>query len=126
MIVAIDAKKYNWNSNYNNSDKFTDEERLANKAKGGTQKGINYRRRRKFAEIFDELLSFTNSEGEGLDELISMELLRKALEGDMQAYQLIRDQIGEKPKDQVELSTGNTITIEIGQPDGDQTQTSEE
>ena len=125
--MAIDAKKYNWNSNYNNNPNVSDEERRANRSKAGTQKGINSRRRRKFAEIFDELLSFTNSEGEGLDELISMELLRHALNGDMQAYQLIRDQLGEKPKDQMELTTGNSITIEIGQPeDGDQTQISEE
>ena len=125
--MAIDAKKYNWNSNYNNNPNISDEERRTNRSKAGTQKGINSRRRRKFAEIFDELLSFTNSEGEGLDELISMELLRHALNGDMQAYQLIRDQLGEKPKDQMELTTGNSITIEIGQPeDGDQTQISEE
>lgn len=115
--MAIDAKKYNWKTNYHESENYTDEQRLENHKKAGVQKGINYRRRRKFAEIFDELLSFTNSEGEGLDELISMELLRKALNGDMQAYQLIRDQIGEKPKDQLELSSDNAIEINIISPE---------
>lgn len=125
--MAIDASKYNWKTNWHESDKITEEQKREAHIKGGKAKSENTRRRRKFAEIFDELLSFTNSEGEGLDELISMELLRHALSGDMQAYQLIRDQLGEKPKDQMELTTGNSIVIEIGQPeDGDQTQISEE
>jgi hypothetical protein len=109
MEMAIDPTKYNWNTNYNKNDKFTDEERKANSAKSGEIR----RRRRKFREIFEELLSLTNSEGEGIDELISIGLIRKALEGDMQAFQLIRDQLNEKPKDQLELSTDNVIEINI-------------
>lgn len=52
-------------------------------------------------------------------EALSVEVFQKALAGDMKAWELLRDTVGQKPVDKVE-QTNTNITIDFGDmPDGD-------
>ena len=45
---------------------------------------------------------------------LALSLINEALDGNVSAWQTIRDTIGEKPKEQIELDSSGTINITIG------------
>ena len=61
-----------------------------------------------------ETLLMMLEEGNTQDN-ITLALLQKALNGDTKAYEVIRDTVGEKPKDKIEQSgeLNNTITVKF-------------
>lgn len=65
--------------------------------KGGTASGETRRRRKQLKEDLIALLE-TNE----WQERISLAILKKAASGDVKAYEVIRDTIGEKPKEEIE------------------------
>ena len=91
----------------------------------GAKRSAEVRRRKKeMRETLDSLLSMKLRAGKGrnvedfkgfnditkddnitVSERMMVILVRKALSGDLQAMSFIRDQIGEKPKDEVEITT---------------------
>lgn len=105
----------------NNFAKMTPEQRRENGRKGGLTKGENFRRRKELKETLNILLqmpvrkgkitdcesvkSFAELKGKNLtvDQAMMVVLMQKALHGDLNAITMIRDTIGEKPSDKVEV-----------------------
>ena len=50
---------------------------------------------------------------------ITAAILEKAMAGDVRAYEVIRDTMGEKPKDAVELSGAGQVRFTFGTPEED-------
>jgi hypothetical protein len=48
---------------------------------------------------------------------MTIALVNKAMFGDTKAYEVIRDTLGQRPKEEVELSTSNSIEINIMTPE---------
>lgn len=81
--------------------KFTDEDRK----KATRVRQENLKKRKTFAQAFDAYLSsqFKQADGTVLSgtELIAKTVIDRANEGDLKAFELIRDTVGEKPIDKV-------------------------
>ena len=73
--------------------------------KGGIASGEARRRRKTLKEELIALLEVNDNNNK-----ISLAVLQKALNGDIQAFTTIRDTIGEKPKDEIDLS--NRVSYE--------------
>ena len=100
---------------------MTPEQRRENGRKGGLTKGENFRRRKELKETLNILLqmpvrkgkitdcesvkSFAELKGKNLtvDQAMMVVLMQKALHGDLNAITMIRDTIGEKPSDKLEV-----------------------
>lgn len=67
--------------------------------KGGIASGKSRRERKTLKEELLMLLS----EGD-TQEKISLSLIKQALEGNTKAFEIIRDTVGEKPKDEIEVT----------------------
>lgn len=84
-------------SNLIPASKLTPEERRENGRKGGIASGIARNERKTLKEQLLILLENGDTQKE-----VSLALISKALTGDTKAFEVIRDTIGEKPKEQVE------------------------
>lgn len=86
------------------------EEAAKNGQKGGRISGETRRHKKALKEILRNLLEVKqkNSRGETLttQEIICLSLLNKAAKGDVRAFEVIRDTIGEKPVDKVAQTDG--------------------
>ena len=83
----------------------TPEERQELARKGGIASGESRRRRKTLKEELLALLEINDNNNK-----ISLAVLEKALKGDIQAFTTIRDTIGEKPKDEIDLN--NKVSYE--------------
>lgn len=74
------------------------------KGKKGGKKSGEVRAQRK--TLRDELLALlaTKSEDKTMQEKISFSLIQEALNGNVKAFETIRDTIGEKPQDKLNIS----------------------
>ena len=79
------------------ANKRTHEENVANGRKGGIKSGEVKREKKLFKEAIEKKL------GKSLDEIIDAMII-KASTGDVQASVFLRDTIGEKPTDKVNMS----------------------
>lgn len=71
--------------------------------KGGIASGIARREKKKIREVLELLLTMTDHTADmNNQEAICLALVNQAKSGDVQAFKLIRDTIGEKPKDEIE------------------------
>ena len=80
--------------------KFTQEEAK----KGGIASGESRRRKKLLRECLDELLAKEyTSEGKTLtgSEALAVTLMKKAMKGDVKAFEVLRDTAGEKPVEKV-------------------------
>jgi len=81
--------------------KFTDEDR--EKARRARQE--NLKKRKTFAQIFDAWLTsdHTDKKGNTMNgaEALAQAVIAKAVKGDLRAFELVRDTIGEKPVEKV-------------------------
>ena len=84
-------------SNLIPASKQTPEERRENGRKGGIASGIARNERKTLKEQLLILLESGDTQKE-----VSLALISKALTGDTKAFEVIRDTIGEKPKEQGE------------------------
>ena len=75
----------------------TKEEVQENGRKGGIKSGEVRRQRKQLKEDLIALL-----QTDEWQERISLAILKKAASGDVKAYEVIRDTIGEKPKEEIE------------------------
>ena len=75
--------------------------------KGGIKSGEARRAKKTMKQMLDYLLEkeITNKQGEKAttQEAISVSLIKQALNGNVKAFEVIRDTIGEKPKDNINL-----------------------
>ena len=76
--------------------------------KGGIASGEARRRKKTLKEELIALLETNDNNNK-----ISLAILQKALNGDIQAFTTIRDTIGEKPVDKVEADINSDVTINI-------------
>lgn len=79
-------------------DRTTEEQREIAR-KGGKASGEARRKRKTFKEELLLLLEQGDTQ-----EKISLAILQKAMQGDIKAYESIRDTVGEKPKENIDLA----------------------
>lgn len=89
-------------------NKLTEEEQREIARKGGIASGESRRKRKTLKEELIMLLESDNNNNK-----ISTAILKKALDGDIQAFTTIRDTIGEKPTDKIEQELISTIRVDI-------------
>lgn len=75
------------------------------------------RKRAEKKQLGDYLIAALQTKTETGDVATDMaiSLIQEALDGNVSAFQTIRDTIGQKPKEQVELDSSGTINITIGE-----------
>lgn len=76
---------------------------------GGIKSGIVRKARKTLKEELLLLLSSGNTQ-----EKISLALIQEALNGNVKAFESIRDTIGEKPKDNQEVDLNASIKVDYG------------
>lgn len=89
------------------ADRTTEEQREIAR-KGGIASGEARRRKKTLKEELIALLETNDNNNK-----ISVAILNKALNGDIQAFTTIRDTIGEKPVDKVEADINSDVNINI-------------
>ena len=96
--------------NFSKGKKFSKDYQPSGKAKSEGKL-----KKKTFREVLDYLLEkeITNKAGEkaSTQEAITVALIAQALKGNIRAWELIRDTIGEKPSDKLE-TTQTTINIQ--------------
>lgn len=83
--------------------KLTESEQREIAQKGGIASGAVRREKKKIKEVLEILLSMPDNNS-GIDnrEAICLALLNQAKTGDAQAFKIIRDTIGEKPRGEID------------------------
>ena len=76
--------------------------------KGGLKKAENEKKRKTLREELLALLE-TNQ----YQEKISLSLIKQAVDGNTKAFEVIRDSIGEKPSDKLELEQTKPFEVNI-------------
>ena len=75
-------------------------------SKGGKASGAARRKKRLMREAFEELLEreYESKNGEKLDgtSALALRVFRQAMDGDLKAFEIIRDTTGQKPVERVE------------------------
>lgn len=78
-------------------------------SKGGKASGKARREKRLLADALQELLDndYTDKNGTTMDGtmVLAVQLFKKAQKGDTRAWELLRDTVGQKPIDRVEVGT---------------------
>lgn len=90
------------------------EKAKANGRKGGIASGEAKRARKTFRKQFEEMLEmeFDTKQGKkSAQEIMTLALMKKAMNGDTKALSIIRDTIGEKPLEKVMVSNVSEDTI---------------
>lgn len=70
--------------------------------KGGVASGKSRRMRKTFRELLEIALALPSANGGSNAEEIVASMIRKAQDGDVKAFEAVRDTIGEKPADVIE------------------------
>lgn len=73
--------------------------------KGGIASGKARRMKKTFKELLKIALEMPSKNGSTNAEEIVASMIRKAQSGDVKAFEAVRDTIGEKPTDKVDLTT---------------------
>lgn len=101
------AKRGNINNLIKNED-LTPEQRRENARKAGLASAKAKKKRKTLRE---ELLALL--ETEQYQERISLSLIKQALDGNTKAFEVIRDTVGEKPGDKLELDQSKPFEVNI-------------
>ena len=72
--------------------------------KGGIKSGETRRNKKTLREELEIALAIKNEKGEEIRMTITKALIQKAINGDVKAFEVIRDTIGEKPTDKQEIN----------------------
>lgn len=98
------------------NQKRSPNEARENGRKGGKASGVSRRKSKSIRDALKALL-FGKVEYEGKqmggNDALALSVFNKALKGDVQAFKEIRDTVGEKPKDMIELEDTRVQNIEI-------------
>lgn len=78
--------------------------------KGGIKSGKVRKERKKLKEELETLLMLKDENGSTNQEKMSLSLIKEALLGNTKAFEVIRDTIGENPKQKIEHS--GTVKLE--------------
>lgn len=93
-------------NNLNPPIRSADEAREKGK-KGGIASGEARRKKKTIRETLEMVLAGKLPGGETRQEAIVFALMEKALSGDVRAFEVIRDSIGEKPSDKVDVRSSD-------------------
>jgi len=88
-------------------NKLTENEQREIAKNGGIASGESRRKRKQLRDDLINLLETKDTQNR-----ICLEIIAKALDGDIKAFEVIRDTIGEKPKEQVEQKQDIKISME--------------
>lgn len=92
-----------------NEQNLTHKLTVSEQRAGGKASGAARRRKKLLRECLTELLEreYVSSEGKSMEgaDLISAKLFQKAMDGDLKAFEIIRDTVGQKPAERVEVDT---------------------
>lgn len=91
----------------------TPEERREIGRKGAEASNKKQREKKLLKETLETLLEINDNQ-----DNICIALIKKALEGDTKAFEVVRDSIGQRPSDKVDIQSSN-ITIDFGEIKGD-------
>ena len=81
--------------------------------KGGIASGKARRERKAFKEALLLALETMTEEGKTIQEKGIESLMKKYIDGDLQAFTIVRDTVGEKPTDKVEADVNSEVNINI-------------
>lgn len=95
-------------------------------SKGGKQRAENIRRRKTIKEELLALLEIEQQNGKTIQENWVTALAKNLLKGDVKTSIFVRDTIGEKPKELVELESNDIKGIKIKFVDKSQARTTKE
>ena len=113
----------------NSFERMTPEQRAEIDRKGGEKSQENRRKRKEMKETLDILLnmpmkkgkvytaedikSFADLKGKNItiDQALMVCLIQKALRGDLNAISMVRDTVGEKPTEKVEVKDVTPVII---------------
>ena len=101
------SKRGNINNLIKNED-LTPEQRRENARKAGLASAEAKKKRKTLRE---ELLALLKTEK--YQERISLSLIKQALDGNTKAFEVIRDTVGEKPGDKLELEQSKPFEVNI-------------
>lgn len=97
----------------------TESEQREIRSKGGKASGKSRRKRKEFKEALKIALTVVMDDNRTVQEIGIEALMDRFMKGDLKAFELVRDTIGEKPTDKVENLNKN-IVIDFGEiPKGD-------
>jgi len=100
---------------------FTQEEA----SKGGKASAEARRRKKTFKDVFEALMSedigenipkpqhIAAANGINVQEAIAITVAAKAVNGDLSAAAFVRDTMGERPADKMDIDSDNKITVNI-------------
>lgn len=89
--------------------------------KGGLASAEARKKKKLLRECLQELLQMEYDTGKGKktgSEVLAAMLMKKAMAGDVKAFETLRDTAGEKPTDKLEVEQAN-LTIDWGAMDDD-------
>lgn len=95
--------------NPQNLKRLSSEEARRNGKKGGVKSAQKRRERKTFKELLKIALEMKSPTGKTNAEEIVASMIRKAQDGDVKAFEAVRDTIGEKPKDEIDVTTQEQI-----------------
>lgn len=95
--------------NPQNLKRLSSEEARRNGKKGGVKSAQARREKKTFKELLKIALEMRTKNGNTNAEEIVVSLILKAQSGDVKAFEAVRDTIGEKPKDNVDVTTREEI-----------------
>ena len=81
--------------------------------KGGKKSGEVRRAKKTLRQELELLLELVDKKGKTNQEKMSVGLLKKAMKGNVKAFEMIRDTIGQKPKDVLEITETPKIVDDI-------------
>ena len=94
----------------------TSEEARRNGAKGGKASAESKRRKKELKECLEILLENVivakNGEEKTGAEALSAQLFKKAMSGDVRAFEVLRDTVGQKPIERVQIAEVEQSTID--------------
>ena len=97
-------------SNLIPANKRSKKEARENGRKGGIKSGEVRKEKKLLKDILQTILELKDEAGVDNQTRINIALTKKALAGDVKAFEVIRDTLGQKPKDTLELDA--TVTYE--------------
>lgn len=99
-------------------DTRTEEEQREIRVKGGKASGKARRKKKELKQLLELALSQPDKET-GLDNytLLTAALLKEGLKGNVKAYEVIRDTIGQKPAEKAGTGLNGDINININVED---------
>ena len=81
--------------------------------KGAMATNKKRRERKLFREAIKEALAIKTESGQTIQEIGITEILNKYMQGDLKAFEIIRDTIGEKPSDKMQIEQDKPFEVKI-------------